>query len=79
MYVYNRAKYLFNVDTLLYVSYTEKKERNRSTYYYRVRSYREGDKVSKKRKYLGKDLNEIELGQLEREADRDLHVLRNPC
>ncbi len=57
------------------MSFTERKRRGRSTHYYRVRSYREDGKVKKKRKYLGKDLDKLELTRLENEADRELDVL----
>lgn len=75
VYVYIEENYLSNVDVYLIVSYTEKKERNGSTYYYRVRSYRESGKVRKKRKYLGKDLADAELIKEEIEADAELDVL----
>ena len=58
------------------MSYTEKKKRGGSAYYYRVRSYREGDKVKKRRKYLGKDLDPSELNIAEKEADRELYILK---
>ncbi len=59
------------------MSYTERKERNGSSYYYRVRSRRREGKVKKNRIYLGKDLSDKERERLEREADRELHVLEN--
>ncbi len=58
------------------MTYTERKQRGDSTFYYRVRSYREDGKVKKKRKYLGKDLKEKELERLEKEADRELNILQ---
>ena len=57
------------------MSFTERKRRGTSTYYYRVRSYREDGKVKKRRKYLGKDLDKLELTRLEKEADGELNVL----
>jgi Fic family protein len=57
------------------VSYTEKKERGNSTYYYRTHSHRDNGSVKKKRKYLGKDLDEEQLKKLEIEADRELLIL----
>ncbi len=59
------------------MSYTEKKKKGDSKYFYRVRSYRENNNVKKKRKYLGKDLNEQELKASEIEADRELDILGN--
>lgn len=52
--------------------YTEIKERNEKKYYYRVLSVRKGNRVSKKRKYLGKNLSKKELSKKEREADKNL-------
>ena len=37
--------------------YTEIKEKNKRKYYYRVKSIRNGKKISKKRKYLGVNLS----------------------
>ncbi len=54
------------------MTYTEIKERNKKKYYYRVLSIRKGDKVSKKRKYLGLNLSKKELFKKEREADKNL-------
>lgn len=54
------------------MAYTEIKERNKKKYYYRVLSIRKGDKVSKKRKYLGLNLSKKELSKKEREADKNL-------
>lgn len=55
--------------------YTEIQERNGKKYYYRVQSVRKGDKVSKKRVYLGKDLEKKEIEQKEHEADIELLFL----
>ena len=54
------------------MTYTEIKERNGKKYYYRVISIREGENVSKKREYLGVNLNKEELKQKEQEADKKL-------
>lgn len=51
------------------MAYTEVKERNNRKYYYRVISLRKGEKVSKKRIYLGKDLIDSGIRKKEREAD----------
>ena len=51
------------------MGYTEIQERNGKKYFYRVKSIREGNRVKKKRKYLGVDLNEKELKRLEKSAD----------
>jgi len=55
--------------------YTETKERNGKKYYYRVLSVREGSKVKKKRKYLGANLGEKKIKELEEKADKDLNLL----
>ena len=52
--------------------YTEIKERNGKKYFYRVISIRNGKKVSKKRKYLGLNLNKKELSEKEKQADIQL-------
>lgn len=57
--------------------YTETKERNGRKYYYRVASIRQGKKVSKKRKYLGKELKKQELQKKEKEADKELLIGEN--
>ncbi len=57
------------------MSYTEKKRKGNSTYFYRARSVREDDQVKKKRIYLGKDLDEKQLKKAEMEADRELNIL----
>jgi hypothetical protein len=57
------------------VAFTEKRERNGRTYYYRTVSVREGDKVRKVRKYLGTDLSLEDLTDAEREADIELGIL----
>jgi Fic family protein len=57
------------------VSYTEKKEKGNTTYYYRARSIKKNGKVTKKRVYLGKDLNKNQLQKAEKEADLELDIL----
>ncbi len=52
--------------------YTEVKERNGNKYYYRVISVRKDKKVSKKRKYLGVNLDNSLLEKKEKEADEEL-------
>ena len=59
------------------MAYTEIKERNGRKYFYRVISIREGDKISKKRIYLGVNLSEKEISQKEQEADKPLNLERN--
>ena len=54
------------------MSFTERKRKGSSTYYYRTISYREDGKVGKKRIYLGRDLDEDELKEAEIRADREL-------
>jgi len=54
------------------MAYTETQKRNKRRYYYRVISVREGDKVFKKRKYLGVNLSVKELTEKEKEADKEL-------
>lgn len=57
--------------------YTEIKEKNGKKYYYRVISIRKGDKVSKKRIYLGVDLDKYSLMSKENESDKKLLYLNN--
>jgi predicted nucleotidyltransferase len=52
--------------------YTEAREINGSKYYYRVLSIRKEGKVSKKRIYLGVELNKKELKRREQEADKKI-------
>jgi len=54
--------------------YTEIKELNGKKYYYRVISIRKGNKVSKKRKYLGHGLSKEELMKKEVLADSQLNT-----
>jgi len=53
--------------------YTEIQERNKKKYYYRVKSVREGNKVSKKRIYLGVGLSKKTLNEKEKIADLKLN------
>ncbi len=57
------------------MSYTEIQERNGKKYYYRVQSIRKGEKVGKKRIYLGADLKEDTIKKKEHEADIELLFL----
>ena len=57
--------------------YTEIKQRNNNQYYYRVLSIRDGNKVSKKREYLGKNLSNKELSIKEKESYDKLSVIKN--
>src|SRR3989344_1836967 len=57
--------------------YTEIKEKNGKKYYYRVKSIRKGDKISKKRVYLGADLDKTQIYKKELEADKELVYLNN--
>ena len=52
--------------------YTEVRNINGKRYCYRVISIRKGSKISKKRVYLGSELNSSELGKKEKEADKRL-------
>ena len=54
------------------MAYTEKRSIRGTTYFYRVLSVRNGDKVSKKRIYLGSDLSSENLLHKERKADEQL-------
>jgi len=54
--------------------YTEIKERNGKKYYYRVISLRKGNKISKKRKYLGVNLSSTILLLKESRADKELNL-----
>lgn len=57
------------------MAYTEIKEKNSRTYFYRVKSVRKGKKVEKKRVYLGVDLDKNKLRELEKKADKELMLL----
>lgn len=60
---------------MLSMVYTEIKKKNDKKYFYRVKSIREGNKVKKKRVYLGVNLNKDELQKKERYADKELSLL----
>ncbi len=55
--------------------YTEIKEINGKRYYYRVLSVRKNNKVSKKRIYLGVNLEKNKLSRKEKDADKELMLL----
>ena len=52
------------------MAYTEIKKRNENKYFYRVVSVREGNKVKKKRIYLGVNLDKYTLSSKELGADK---------
>jgi|SRR3989338_4408747 len=52
--------------------YTEIKEKEGNTYYYRAKSIRKKNKIKKKRVYMGKNLSKEELKEKEKKADREL-------
>lgn len=54
------------------MAYTEIQKRNGEKYYYRVLSIRKGKKITKKRVYLGKNLNKLELQEKEKIADKEI-------
>jgi len=54
------------------MAYNEVKERNGIKYYYRVVSVREGDRILKKRIYMGANLNKQSLLSAVQEADKIL-------
>jgi len=54
------------------MTYTEIKERNGKKYYYRVKTFREGERFRKKRVYLGRDLKKKELEEMGKKADGKL-------
>ncbi len=54
------------------MTYTEIKKRNNKKYYYRAKSIRNNDKVSKERIYLGVNLSKSKLSEKELEADKKL-------
>ncbi|HLD10860.1 MAG TPA: Fic family protein [Candidatus Nanoarchaeia archaeon] len=55
--------------------YTEIKEKNNKKYYYRTISIRKNNKITKKRRYMGKDLKKEELKLAEKEADKKMQLL----
>ena len=54
------------------MTYTEIKKRNKKKYFYRVKSVRNGKKVSKKRIYLGVNLTKKQLFEKELSANKKL-------
>ena len=52
--------------------YTETRNIKGKKYYYRVISIRDGEKISKKRVYLGYSLSDLELSKKEKIADKEL-------
>jgi len=56
------------------MTFTEVKERNEKKYYYRVASFRNKEKISKKRKYLGVNLSKEDLTLKESQADKKLKI-----
>jgi len=58
------------------MTYTEIKEREEKKYYYRVKSIRKGEKIEKKRIYLGANLTKEQVKEREEKADKEL-VLKN--
>lgn len=57
------------------MAYTEIQEKNGRKYYYRVKNFREEEKVKKQRVYLGADLEKEGLRKKELEADKSLNIL----
>ncbi|HLC73180.1 MAG TPA: nucleotidyltransferase domain-containing protein [Candidatus Nanoarchaeia archaeon] len=56
------------------MAFTEIRNINGKKYYYRVVSIRNGEKISKKRVYLGKGLTDSEIIKKEKEADKKMLV-----
>ena len=54
------------------MTFTEVRNINGKKYYYRVISVRRGNKISKKRIYLGKNLSSLEITKKEKEADKKM-------
>jgi Fic family protein len=67
--------YLNDVDIYMYMAYTEIQQRDDKKYYYRVQSVRKNGKVTKKRVYLGVNLNKMEIRSKEKDADIELLLL----
>lgn len=55
--------------------YTEIKEVNGKKYFYRVLSIRKGNKINKKRIYLGVNLDKSGLSKKEENADKEMQIL----
>src|SRR3989344_1824459 len=62
------------VDIYDIMVYTEIQRRNNKKYFYRVISIRKGDKVTKKKEYLGVNLSLKDLTTKEKEADNGFRV-----
>ncbi len=54
------------------MAFTEVRNINGRKYYYRVISVRNGNKVSKKRRYLGTELSNLEIIEKEKGADKKM-------
>ena len=67
----NIYKYSGHKDTM---AYTEIQEKKGKRYYYRVKSIKKNKKVSKKKIYLGINLNKENLIKKEKEADKKLNI-----
>ena len=61
--------------TILMV-FTEIKVRNNNKYYYRVLSFRDKNKISKKRIYIGKNLTKNELKKKEIESNKEIYAIK---
>lgn len=59
------------------MAYTEIQSRNGKKYYYRVKSVKKDNKVSKIRKYLGADLKRDVIKKLEKKADKTINKSLN--
>jgi len=68
-------KYINAVDIQTKVSYTEIQKRNGKQYFYRVQSIRKGNKVTKKKIYLGVNLDKKSIKNNENNADIELLLL----
>lgn len=68
-------RYINDVDIQSNVSYTEIQKRNGKQYFYRVQSIRKGNKVTKKKIYLGVNLDKKTINKKEIDADIELLLL----
>ncbi len=59
------------------MTYTEIKKRNGKKYFYRVISIRNGQKISKKRIYLGVNFSKNELAIKESNADKEFYLIKS--
>lgn len=69
------ARFINYVPVQYCMAYTEIKQRNGKNYFYRVRSVRDGKRISKDRIYLGVDLLEKELSLRKSMADKKFGVI----